>query len=611
MKKISVVVTLLVALSMVLAITAPVPGVFAGFSGSPVNSQTAGVQQQEDSVDAFVPHRLSELNRVLGISIDYLKTLSSDEITNLYVQNAEALGATVYKAVLDESTGEYSLRLTAGGNVIKAQESSLTTEPKSDYSVYLPMIALLSGYITGETVIDVGLTYAKDFVDTLFGDSFPYGVYPIGIVKSYPSMPISIRSETDPNGLYGALFLGDYRKPFLTKKPVAIITNAVVGSNYTYTNVSFDTGTDFNYGQPYLWADTVYLNPGNTFYQITKKSWDLSDPSAWDLYLGDDLVWANLAAIPDNESIQVEKTPGQKYASSRFNIQGVIPPAIGLYEKYTDPWKVSRLNNALDHYGVSGYPDPFSVLYGMESDEPDDFMFKAEAYPQCYFYNNGVNSTIVRGYAPYRYGYESEECGVGNLEAKRQNDLYLMLQAIHILNKYDRANFDYLDPRYVLPKTTSPLSIANEVGEKWNGYGISPEGPASSITDALLTDVYAVLVTRIGYEYRYPWYKGRADAAIQVLIDTQWGVQNSAPSGMFKTADNGILYRPVNTGGQPLMWYFDSGEGYVLPSANVLNSLDINGMPPEIVDQGVDSMRTLAYMAALLEYKCDKFEHCR
>ena len=599
--------------------------------------------------------RITELNRVLGLSLTSLRKMKPEQINQLFIANADTLGVQIYQV----TTGQDGLRsavLVAGNDVFKAldygttstssnstivldaypatdssevSESSIaspevltetltldaypapaipsrdpTPQPdpplSPEYSLNMPII-LRNNNIQDRVANN--LTKAKAYIDLQYADN---GVF--GVVKEYPGCPVSIRSQTSPNSRHGMRFVGDYYQEFYNA--VGVVTSFAVGYDYELSDVSFEAGLNFNYGEPIVYCDQAYFPDGTTRYVITKFGWPSTDVNApQDLYLGDIKVFTNVKNTPIGTTFQYQTGVNGRLASNRFTIRHVTNMSRYFYLANTDPWKVSMLTSTVNTYGFGNTPDIYAPMFEQGTEAADDYFFTNDAYHDCDLVNDGMDSTIIHGYGPYRYPYESKVCLLTRsayIALSRHDYLVPALQAIHILNKYNDPNYVYPDPDGI--GTVSPTAIAMRLEAVWSDGGIPVLGKDPAYISGIRTNAFLALETLLGYKYGDAISKSYADLTAEIITQVQWGSPPFPPNSG-ETLVEGVLLRPNQTGGQLLMWKHGNSYDYSLPPKSFMTDIiDMFSMPNETEMLLIsNSETTLSYWAALRLYQKYKF----
>lgn len=633
--------TFLVVLTLVVGLLTTNSGQVAGQTKIlPTPSKSSPSEDTGKIGESKYSARVEELYRVLGIPKEELAKLGQYETRELIVQNADQLGVRVYDVVerLDEKGSPvkdergntiYDHILVAGDKIFKAPsfndedaeakstptpfpypppqksyEPGLDTEAYGNepmmfldtvYKTYLPIIQ--KSDVLLETIYD-RMEKAKQYVDNQYeGDN-----YSLGVIKEYPGCPVSIRASS---GSYPNRLAGHYIYLYNTVLPVSQILSHIVGVDYDWTDITFEAGLEFAYNEPYLYCDVIYYSNGTTQYQVSKVAWEPNGQSpVYALYLGDTLLYQNIANVPNGSTMIISKAPNAIYSSSRFTIRHATKLGALFYEKHTDPYKVYQLSTTINSYGFGSLPDIYAPLFESGTSASDSYFFTYAAYHDCDLVNQGVTSTIPPGYSPYRYAYESKVCSIGRgayISLSRLDYLVPALQAIHILNKYNDPDHYYTHPS---GGSTTPRAIARWLETKWNGYGIPVYLKSSNYASGIRTNAFLGLESILGYKYGDPTSRYYADTAAEVLTQVQWG---SYPYGQYwgETYNDGYLFRPIFQGGQMLMWELGNSYPFSLPESGILGDIvDMFSMPNEtIMPIPTNSETTLTYWAALNLYQ--------
>ena len=645
-------VSLLIILAIVTSLVLTIPDQASGKTPivpTPAKSADTDAVVVEKADYSF---RVKELNRVLGIPKDDLAKLGHKEIKEKFKQNADKLGVRVYEniekidekgAVVKDELGNtvYEKVLVAGDKIFKAPDFGVDPEAKvqptptpfpypapvgknsseqiaesgsstgldqmllSVFQVFLPLIKRDDPLMPA--VYD-RMAKAKVYIDNQYEGDY----YAFGVVKEYPGCPLSIRAQS---GTYPKRFVGHYVGS--NSFPVGKVTASGVGATYDVSDVTFEGGLEFAFNEPLMWCDMAYNSDvsdpyfGYTQYHITKAAWEPVGASPpYDLFLGDTLLFSNIADVPDGTAVTVTRPVPENYASnlyssSRFTIRHATKLGAEFYAKQTDTYKVAQLNNTINMYGFNNLPDVYAPLFESGTSASDNYIFTYDAFHDCDLINNGVASTVPPGYNPYGYMYESKVCTIGRgayILLSQVDYLAPALQAIHILNKYGDPDHTY--PHPAGNGTTTPRLIARWLEEKWNGYGIPVYLKSTEYASGVRTNVFLGLESLLGYKYNDATSQNYADEAAAILVQVQWG---SPPWDKYwgETANEGYLFRPIFYGGEMLMWVTGGSYPFSLPGGILTEVMDMFSMPVEtLMPLPTNSETTLSYWAALnLYYK--------
>lgn len=179
---------------------------------------------------------------------------------------------------------------------------------------------------------------------------------------------------------------------------------------------------------------------------------------------------------------------------------------------------------------------------------------------------NGLTSVGIS------YPYQSKVCtyGVGLYQDLTWGSDPLVMggTAIQVLNTYGPNDA-------IIPwdsSTDSPVTFASSIiNSGWynSTYGIAYDTncgtsicPESGVFSGDRTPIIAELLTLLGYKYGYSQFQPYADNLINILIETQWGMDTSSANngcavgcGIIDNAGSTTdLFRPSNVGGQILGW---------------------------------------------------------
>ncbi|MDY6834327.1 MAG: hypothetical protein SVY53_05945 [Chloroflexota bacterium] len=317
-----------------------------------------------------------------------------------------------------------------------------------------------------------------------------------------------------------------------------------------------------------------YQSDGRIKYTLTVQS--NRDSRDIDIYCGNYKV----GSIDGDTSLPISwswyGTAWRGYPSNRYTLRHSTWFLSWLYQIIGKSDKADKLDSTLDAYGYE--KDIYMPLFGLGTNLADDYLFTDGCYKDCdydgdragdnhpygldaggeegsrggYAYESKVAKFSLSGWTPGRSAY---------IWVSKRDRLARMLQAVHILNKYDDPDHTYTDPK---GGTTTPRSIAREMecddtGEgPWTGIGINAYGTSFpylsdendwQVNSGVRTNVFALLETLLGYKYYDATSRGFADAAIESLVQVQWGVARPHNvDGYGIDDDDGTLFRPQFTG---------------------------------------------------------------
>jgi len=573
--------------------------------------------------------RVNELVRVLGIDSKAAQRMTSKEIRQMYIDNAEALGVVVYR-ITEDKAGNQEVEKIAGTEVRKVpieeakddggtgypypetaptsrEESSVSMVSlpnnmllQTTYQTFLPIIMRADPL---QPIIDQKLAYAALYLQKQYASNSQFAV-----MKEYPGCPLSIRNTTDLNGDYGMRFAGSYWSS--TVFPIAKITEQVVGYDYDWSTVTFEAAGVYDYGEPEVWCDAYYRENGYTQYVVTKIHWGGNATPAFRLYLGDVIIFSNVNTVADGSSVTLTTEQNGRLASSRFTIRHATHLGIRFFGDNGDLTRADKLWFTSATYGFTDLPDLYEPIYESGMEAADNYLYTYAAYHDCDLTNAGMDSTIDHGYSPYRMPYESKVCVAGRpayITLSRQDYLVPALQALHILNKYGDPDHSYAHPNPLVGGYTTPRQIARWLETLYNGYGIPAYLKDSTFASGIRTNAFLALEAKLGYGYGDITSQVYADNVAQVLTEVQWGTSPNA-NWEGETAE-GVLYRPTQIGGQLLMWRTGGSYVYALPDRSLLTDIvDLAGMPNEtLMTITSNSETTLSYWGALRLYKKYKY----
>ena len=648
-------VSLLIILAIVTSLVLTIPDQASGKTPivpTPAKSADTDAVVVEKADYSF---RVKELNRVLGIPKDDLAKLGHKEIHEMFKKNADKLGVRVYEnvekidekgALVKDESGNtvYEKVLVAGDKIFKAPDFGVDPEAKAQptptpfpypapigknsggqiaesgsssgldqmlLSVFKVFLPLIKRDDTLMPAVYDRMAKAKVYIDNQYEGDY----YPFGVVKEYPGCPLSIRAQS---GTYPKRFVGHYigETLLLNVYPLGKVTASSVGETYDVSDVTFEAGLEFVYDEPLMWCDMAYNSDtsdpyfGYTQYHITKAAWEPTGASPqYDLFLGDTLLFSNIADVPNGTSVTVtrpipENYTSNLYSSNRFTIRHATKLGAEFYAKQTDTYKVAQLNNTINMYGFNGLPDVYAPLFETGTWADDYYQYATNAYHDCDLVNDGADSTVPPGYNPYGYMYESKVCRSrpGYILLSELDYLIPALQAIHIMNKYNDP--DHVYAYYSQSGTTTPRQIARWLEGKWNGYGIPVYSKSPEYASGVRTNAFLGLESLLGYKYNDATSRSYADQAAAILVQVQWG---SPPWSKYwgETVNEGYLFRPIYYGGQLLMWVTGGSFPFSLPVGITTEVSDMFNMPNEtLMPLPTNSETTLSYWAALnLYYK--------
>jgi len=246
-----------------------------------------------------------------------------------------------------------------------------------------------------------------------------------------------------------------------------------------------------------------------------------------------------------------------------------------IYTAWGDSTKASMLAKIRAAFGFTC--DIYDPLFGASKTLDDNFMFT----PQAYADTIEKWRSMPRGLNPHRYPYFSKVQLARDLYIGQSysDPLLQCLQAIHILNKYNDPN-----RQYILGSGATPLIMANLIYQKWNGIGIpSPMGP-STTASGVRTAAFFALATLLGFKYGITDMRTKAN-----MIATTLTGLTAPQSGMYPlasmytiTQENGQLLRPPYQGAFYAAYTRYGSQVAAISSTSLLQTIvDYFGMPGE------------------------------
>lgn len=444
---------------------------------------------------------------------------------------------------------------------------------------------------------------AKAYVDKLYEIDGSYDY-----VKEYPAYP---------TGIFNRSRSGDGTQPRLLAHYIEShsyvfgkITWVSIGRGYEFMDVTFEDAYSWDYGEPLVWQDRSYGTNGNTSYSTSIRSYGGTETV--DFYLADTLLLSDLKNQSLPQTFNHSKSGGACFPAHRYTVRHGAQLCDLIYQVWGDHWGGQYLRNLINAFGFTY--DVYDPLFKEALSEADDFFFNGQAYHDCDLADVGVSTALPWGLYPHRYPYESKvcinrgSCGFpGSYIWLSQRDrLCRVLQAVHILNKYNNPDRSYPDPK---GGTTTPRLVARDIEQNcWNGHGVNIYGKNPSYSSGVRTNAFLVLETLLGYKHGDATSRSYADSCADILIQVQWG---SPPFTAYQgeTADNGLLTRPPHHGGQLLCWKTGGSFIYSLPPQSFLDDvMDWLSMPKE--EQGVvptNLESTATYLQALRVYLYYKY----
>jgi len=535
------------------------------------------------------PLRLLVLEKALGIPVRELRELPHLQIRAL-LQQSEGLLERAAQSILEEGESGRPFEPPKEVN-LPATEAELKNRIDEAYK-----------FLYGRYAYHAYLGGPYDFMKE-------YSGFPLGITTNSPFYP--------PKRM-----LGEAITHLLGTFPAATIDLVSMGSNWCFQDVSFEDGSDFDYNEPFCWADRLYATPepgSQTIFALSIQKYEGS--LAVDLYLRGELILADLKnqTLPQNFSWSAPAWWGESWACSRYTIRHACITAWKCWDA-KDDGRAWWLKHLCDDFGFE--LDIYDPMYNYSSNWPQDrWCFDPDAYRDC-----GITETLPRDlggtHKAHYYPFESKvcwargSCGIPGtyIWLSQRDRLVPILQATHILTKYGNPNYSYLSPKDDGSYTT-PTEVARDMeqncwaggGSPGSGYGINVWGQDTAYASAVRTNAFMVLETLLGYKYNDTVSKAYADRMADVLIQVQWGSPPFNPL-QGETAEYGVLTRPYQ-GGQLLGWKPGSGYQYSLPPKSWLSAvIDWLSMPNEELDfVPSNTESTTTYLQALRVYLRHKY----
>lgn len=571
-----------------------------------------------------VPIRIQKLYEATRLPIARLLKMTDAEILLLYKQNAQRLRADVYEL---QANGTYLQTgwknrppvspgfqpIVPGGPDrpgIPGNPDSMDTS--TIYAAYQPEQAgaLALDYLRFATAI----TWARNYMESL--TQFPATR---GFTKEYPGVPVWIDTINGPAPTIR--MVGHYNSD--RAKPFAKIQDVVVGPDYEYLTLRWEDGDgndSTNNEDIVVWADRWYFpfnsDPNATAvrYSFTVLSWTGLNAGT-DMYLGNTLLVENIGSKTLPYRVRVDASRANSYFGGlpalRYTYRHATALARYTYHMQGKATEAGKLWNSLSEQGF--WNDLYAPIYGDNTALPHTWFVSDDAYKECDNpaagaddapYPWGVHENVTTRYMQY-YPYESKVCAIGRpvyIALSRLDNLVPALQAIHILNQHGDPDYAYTNS---IGLATTPRQAARALENyAWNGYGIKIYGKDALYSSGVRTNVFLVLETLLGYKYGDATSRGFADQTAILLLDTQWGT-NSNSMYQGDTADNAVLLRSPQIGGQLIGWKRGSGSyPYALPPLNLLSDIvDLFAMPLEtggVVTTNAESTGT--FLQALRVY---------
>lgn len=524
------------------------------------------------------PESLQDIAEALGMSVQAIRNLSPQAYNGLIKANAVELGVNVW-----ERGEDGKLYLTAKGRRIEPEEQPQSRAVNTGNTVYLPMVSVEALTINN---VKQAIDRAKSHIDRLYAAGPTYGY-----VKEYVGFPLWLENPSRPgDGTYPRM-AGHYQN-----NDFALIQWFHVYETSEQMFITFEEGYDWNYGEPGLYAYRAYGADGTTIYQVSVYSF--SSANQVKLWLGNHLIDDDLRTIPSgwyqltttvNGTAYPAPLPAHRYTFKHATILGEH-----IYDIWNDSSREAKLDASLNAYGFG--PDIYNPLFKLDTGYHNDYIFTTTPYHDCTYIFDGVNSTLPWGRATgvTYYPYEPKECTLGiytYLQLAKQDYLSPILQAVHILNKYNNPDHSYCRPSGSSCVWTSPRGEARRIeSEAWNGYGVSVFGKPAAYASAVRSNAFLVLETLLGHKYGDATSRQYAETLAQEMLNTLWGANWTWEAYRGSTGDDGQVLRPQHYGGQMVSWVPESalvaGRSkyvYSLPARTWLQELiDYFNMPSEV-----------------------------
>lgn len=568
-----------------------------------------------------VPGYIQKLYTVTRQPVARLSKMTSAQILALYKTYAQQLRADVYELQPDGTYLQTGWRnrppvtpriqpIVPGG-----PDSSMDMDTGTVYASYQP----------GQTnALDLdyarlarNIMWARNYIESLTQFTGNRG-----FTKEYLSFPLWLDTINGPDPTLRLIGHYDSDKG----EPFARIEAFVIGEDFEMQNIAWEDGSDNDGNDFYINTFRTYYpynNDANATvvnYQVTWSSWGGLNAST-DLYLGNYLMMADVGNKFYGYVVQVQLNRANSYhgglPAMRYTYRHATALARYIYHMQGRATQATYLWNSLSDEGF--WNDLYAPLFGDNTALDPGWFFSNDAYKECNDPAVGTSHTpypwgvypSVAGRSVEYYPYESKVCVIGRaayIALSRLDYLVPALQAIHVLNKYGNADYAYTGP---LGLSTTPRKVARSLEKNgWNGHGIKIYLKDGSYSSGVRTNAFLVLESLLGYKYGDTTSQGYADAAAVVLAGTQWGTSDA---GLYRgeTADNGLVLRPNQIGGQMIGWKIGAGQyqPYALPPLNFLSDIvDYFSMPPESLTlSATNAEATGTYLQALRVYMRYKY----
>ena len=290
--------------------------------------------------------------------------------------------------------------------------------------------------------------------------------------------------------------------------------------------------------------------------------------------------------------------------SLRYTIRHVTMMSVSEYRYRGQTARADRLATVVDQTGYDLGADVYSPVWGLGTDQPDDYMFATAVYRDC------TDPTVADSMpqSPLFYPYQSKVCTIptwGYVAMSREDPLVPLAQALHMMEKHGDPGRTYSDGEHL--RVTSQ-SLADSLEQRFRDQGGIPECLPGSCdtasTSTLRTALFGMLETDLGFNRGDEISRTYADAVAASVLEDQVG-----PDGMIPTTTLGTLYRPDQVGG---FYTHVSGDVSGEPSSftrrqmsSLAAALDIR---PEYAGEiATNAETTLATYAFLVRYRCARY----
>ncbi|MBX3050798.1 MAG: hypothetical protein KF753_04950 [Caldilineaceae bacterium] len=524
------------------------------------------------------PAQLEQITEALGMPLQAIKHLPPEAYNGLIKANAAKLGVNVY-----ERGEDGKMHLTAKGRELEPVSAVPQSRAGTGTKIYLPMVSVESLTVAN---IQQAIDRAKSHVDRLYAAGSTYGY-----IKEYMGFPLWLENPSRPGDSTYPRMAGHYQND-----DFSIIQWFHVYETSEQMYITFEEGYDWNYGEPGLYAYRAYGTDGTITYQVQVHTFTSSNQVK--LWLGNYLIDNDLRSIPSGWYQLTTTVNGTAYpaplAAHRYTFKHATQLGEHIYDIWNDSSREAKLDASLNAYGFG--PDIYNPLFKLDTGYHNDYMFTTTPYHDCDFTLDGVNSTLPWGNVSgiRYYPYEPKECTLGiytYLQLAKQDYLSPLLQAVHVLNRYNNPDHSYCRPSGSSCVWTSPRGEARRIeSQAWNGYGIKAFGKPAEYASAVRSNAFLVLETLLGHKYGDATSREYAAKMAQEMLNTLWGANWTWEDYRGSTGDDGQVVRPQHYGGQMVSWVPESalvaGRSkyvYALPARTWLSELvDYFNMPSEV-----------------------------